>query len=83
MTGSAHQMLAAVLAALVVLAVVGRRLPVVRVGAALTVLALLAAWLVPDPMGSNTTRLVLLFAVPVLVAVPAGRRRWWRWPRRW
>ncbi len=70
MTGSAHQMLAAVLAALVVLAVVGRRLPVVRVGAALTVLALLAAWLVPDPMGSNTTRLVLLFAVPVLVAVP-------------
>ncbi|GHE13553.1 hypothetical protein [Klenkia taihuensis] len=70
MTGSAHQMLAAVLAALVVLAVVGRRLPVVRAGAALTVLALLAAWLVPDPMGSNTTRLVLLFAVPVLVAVP-------------
>ncbi|MCO7220635.1 hypothetical protein [Klenkia sp. PcliD-1-E] len=70
MTGSAHQMLGAALAAVVVLAVVGRRLPVVRVGAALTVAALLAAWLVPDPMGSNTTRLVLLFAVPVLVAAP-------------
>ncbi|SDG48064.1 hypothetical protein [Klenkia brasiliensis] len=70
MTGSAHQMLAAALAGAVVLAVAGPRLPVVRAGAALTVLALLAAWLVPDPMGSNTTRLVLLFAVPVLVAVP-------------
>lgn len=70
MTGSAHQMLAAALAAVVVLAVVGRRLPVVRIGVALTAAALLAAWLVPDPVGSNTTRLVLLFAVPVLLAVP-------------
>ena len=70
MTGSAHQMLAATLAALVVLAVAGRRLPVVRTGAALTVLLLVATWLLPDPMGSNSTRMVLLFAVPVLVAVP-------------
>jgi hypothetical protein len=71
MTGSAHQMLAATLAALVVLAVAGRRLPVVRTGAALTALLLVATWLLPDPVGSNSTRMVLLFAVPVLIAVPA------------
>ncbi|SDO58224.1 hypothetical protein SAMN05660199_02212 [Klenkia soli] len=70
MTGSAHQMLAATLAALVVLAVAARRAPVVATGAALTAVLLLATWLVPDPVGSNSTRMVLLFAVPVLVAVP-------------
>lgn len=70
MSGSAHQMLAATLAALVVLAVTGRRLPVVGTGAALTALLLIATWLVPDPMGSNSTRMVLLFAVPVLVGIP-------------
>jgi len=63
-------MLAATLAALVVLVVVGPRLPAVRAGAALTVLLLLMTWLLPEPVGSNSTRMVLLFAVPVLVAVP-------------
>ncbi|MEI4273630.1 hypothetical protein TEK04_18060 [Klenkia sp. LSe6-5] len=70
MTGTAHQMVAAVLATLLVLAVAGRRLPAVSVGATLTVLLLLATWVLPDPMGSNTTRMVLLFAAPVLVGVP-------------
>ncbi len=70
MTAGAHQMLAATTAAGVVLAVVGRRLPVVATGAALTMVLLLATWVLPNPVGSNSTRLVLLFAAPVLVAVP-------------
>ncbi|KQS59938.1 hypothetical protein ASG36_02615 [Geodermatophilus sp. Leaf369] len=69
MTGSAHQMAAAVLAALVVVAVLGPDQPVARVGAGLTAAGLLLAWAVPDPVGSNATRLVLLFAVPVLVGL--------------
>ncbi|SCX49125.1 hypothetical protein SAMN03159343_2112 [Klenkia marina] len=70
MTGSTHQMLAATTAALVVLAVAGPGLPVVRAGATLTALLLLATWVLPDPMGSNSTRMVLLFAAPVLMAAP-------------
>ena len=70
MTAAAHQMLAATTATGVVLAVVGRRLPVVATGAALTMVLLLGTWLLPDPVGSNSTRLVLLFAAPVLVAAP-------------
>lgn len=69
MPGSAHQMAAAVLAALVVLAVLGPDQTVTRVGALLTAAGLLLAWAVPDPVGSNATRLVLLFAVPVLVGL--------------
>lgn len=72
MTGSAHQLLAAILATAVVVAVLGPDQRLLRVGGALTGVALLASWLVPDPLGSNTTRLVLLFALPVLVG--AARR---------
>jgi hypothetical protein len=42
---------------------------VLRAGLAGTALVLVAAWLLPDPVGSTTTRLVLLFAAPALVAV--------------
>ncbi len=67
MTASTHQTLAAVLAALAVRAVLGPQQRLLRTGATLTLLALLLSWLLPNPVGSNTTRLVLLFAVPVLV----------------
>jgi hypothetical protein len=42
---------------------------VLRTGAALTAALVLLTWVVSDPVGSNSVRLVLLFAVPVLVAV--------------
>jgi hypothetical protein len=42
---------------------------VLRVGVAWTAVLLLATWLISNPLGSNSVRLVLLFAVPVLVAV--------------
>ena len=70
MTASAHQALAATLASGVVAAVAGPRLPVVQAGAGLTAMLLVGTWLLPDPVGSNATRLVLLFAAPALVAVP-------------
>ncbi|MHB8342451.1 MAG: hypothetical protein ACYDB7_14975, partial [Mycobacteriales bacterium] len=44
---------------------VGRR---VRAGAVLTVVLVLAAYLIPSPVGSNATRLSLLVALPALVA---------------
>ncbi|NYJ07104.1 hypothetical protein [Petropleomorpha daqingensis] len=68
---SAHQMLAAVAAAALtglLIAPVTPQHRVLRVGAALTVLLLVGTWLVHDPVGSNSTRLVLLFAAPALVA---------------
>jgi hypothetical protein len=41
---------------------------VLRAGAAWTAVLLLATWLIDTPVGSNSVRLVLLFAAPVLVA---------------
>ncbi|RBY94744.1 hypothetical protein DQ244_05585 [Blastococcus sp. TBT05-19] len=70
---SAHQMLAAVAATGLVAALLPRRHRVLLVGAGLTAVLLLATWLVPSPVGSTSTRLVLLFAVPVLVAVARAR----------
>jgi hypothetical protein len=65
---SAHQMVAALAATALTGVLVPARHRVVRAGVALTWLALLLTWLVHDPVGSNTTRLVLLFAVPLLAA---------------
>ena len=65
---SAHQMVAAIAATVLVLLLVGADQPVLRMGAALTGGLLVATWLLADPIGSNATRIVLLFAVPVLVA---------------
>jgi hypothetical protein len=45
-----------------------RRRRALRVGAALTVLLLVAAQAVPSPIGSNALRLPMLFALPLLAA---------------
>lgn len=59
----------------------------VQAGAALYVVAVLAAWLVPSPVGTNVSRLGLLFGGVVLVAaVTLADRGGWRtsWVgRRW
>jgi hypothetical protein len=64
----AHQMVAALAAAALTGALLPPRCRAVRTGVALTCAVLLLTWLVGDPVGSNSTRLVLLFAVPILVA---------------
>ena len=73
---SAHQMLAAVAAAALTAALVPPAHRALRTGAVFTAVLLLATWLISSPVGSTSTRLVLLFAAPVLVAVartrPAG-----------
>jgi hypothetical protein len=65
------QMLAAVAATGLTAALVSRGHRTVQAGLALTAAVLTATWLIDEPVGSNSTRLVLLFAVPLLVA--AGR----------
>jgi len=47
----------------------------VRIGSVLYVAAVLLAWLVPSPIGSNMTRLGLLFGGVVLVAVACRKPR--------
>jgi hypothetical protein len=66
---SAHQMLAALAATGLTAALVPPGQRVLRAGLAWTAVLLLATWLISNPVGSNSVRLVLLFAVPVLVAV--------------
>jgi hypothetical protein len=66
---SAHQMLAALAATGLTWALVPPVLRILRTGVALTAVLLLVTWAISDPVGSNSVRLVLLFAVPVLVAV--------------
>jgi hypothetical protein len=66
---SSHGMLAALAAASLTGALVPPVHRVLRAGAALTAVLLLLTWVASDPVGSNSVRLVLLFAVPVLVAV--------------
>ncbi|MFJ2081806.1 hypothetical protein ACI2KV_27695 [Micromonospora chokoriensis] len=63
---SAESMRINVALAVLVAVLVPRRRRVLRVGAALTVLLLVAAYYVPSPIGSNALRLPLLFALPVL-----------------
>jgi len=62
------QMLATIAATGLTAALVGRGHRVVQTGLALTGVVLTATWLIDEPVGSNSTRLVLLFAVPLLVA---------------
>lgn len=69
---------------------VPRRYAAVRVGALLAGLAAAVAFYLPNPMGSNATRLPMLFAAPVVVAVSPLDRRvlagvvaalcWWQPP---
>jgi hypothetical protein len=51
-----------------------------RIGGALYGVAILAAWLIPTPMGGNVVRLGMLFAGPLLACAVAGRmpRGLWR-----
>ena len=54
----------------------------VRLGAAVYVLVVLVTWVVPSPIGTNVTRLALLFGGVLLVAAacaPDGRRAAHRW----
>ncbi|GAB3861389.1 MFS transporter [Micromonospora andamanensis] len=60
--------------AVVVLALVPVR--ALRVGAALTVLLLIAAYYLPSPVGSNALRLPMLFALPIVAAYVGLGRRW-------
>lgn len=73
---SAHQMLAALAATGLTWALVPPAHRILRTGVALTAVLVFVTWIVSDPVGSNSVRLVLLFAVPLLVAVartePAG-----------
>lgn len=52
----------------VVLVVVPRRLTMIRIGAVLGMVLVAAAFVLPTPVGSNATRLSLLFALPVVAA---------------
>jgi hypothetical protein len=70
---SAHQMLAAVAATGLTAALLPPAHRVLRAGTAWTAVLLLATWLFSNPLGSNSVRLVLLFAAPVLVAVARTR----------
>ncbi|MGK5742038.1 hypothetical protein ACSNOA_24760 [Micromonospora sp. URMC 103] len=71
---SAESMRINVALAVVVLALV--RVRAVRVGAALTVLLLVAAYHLPSPIGSNALRLPMLFAFPVVAAFAPLGPRW-------
>ncbi|MEU6207069.1 hypothetical protein ABZ814_26165 [Micromonospora musae] len=76
--------------ALAVLVVALVPVRVLRVGAALAALLLVAAYHVPSPIGSNALRLPMLFALPIVAAfVPIGARWlaallaalvWWQSP---
>ena len=68
------QMLAALAAVGLVAALLPPGHRVLRAGLAFTTVLLLATWLIDSPVGSTSTRLVLLFAVPVLVAVARTNR---------
>ncbi|XTZ18293.1 hypothetical protein ACQSSU_13450 [Micromonospora echinospora] len=61
--------------AVLVFAVLPRRRRVLRTGAAMAVLLLVAAYYLPTPIGSNALRLPMLFALPVLAGyatLPTG-----------
>jgi len=66
---------AALAAALVFLALVPSSERALRIGGVLYLLAVVAALLVPSPMGSNVDRLGVLFALPLLIAAAASQPR--------
>ncbi|WP_344750928.1 hypothetical protein [Micromonospora olivasterospora] len=65
---SAESMRVNVALAVAVFFLLPRRRRTLRIGAALTVLLLVAAQAVPTPIGSNALRLPMLFALPLLAA---------------
>ena len=56
--------------------VIPSRCKAIRLGAALGVVLVVAAYVLPTPVGGNATRLSLLFAVPIVAAF--AEWRWWR-----
>jgi len=59
----------------IVLATVPRRCHPIRLGAGLGIVMLIAAFALPTPVGSNATRLGLLFALPVAASFVHWRTR--------
>ena len=71
---SAHQMMAALAATGLTGALIPPAQRVLRAGVAVTAALLLVTWLIANPVGSNSVRLVLLFAAPALVAAARTER---------
>jgi hypothetical protein len=67
-------MVHAAVASLAVAALVPRR--AIRIGALLSAAGVLAAYLLPTPVGLNATRLATMFALPVVAAYAALPVRW-------
>ncbi len=63
------------LALAIVLATVPRRCHPIRLGAGLGIIMVLAAFALPTPVGSNATRLSLLFALPIAASFVHWRTR--------
>jgi hypothetical protein len=59
----------------IVLATVPRRCHPIRLGAGIGIVLLIAAFLLPTPVGSNATRLGVLFALPVAASFVHWRTR--------
>ncbi|SCG38799.1 hypothetical protein [Micromonospora halophytica] len=55
---------------------IGRRRRVLRIGALLTVVLLVAAFYLPSPIGSNALRLPMLFVLPLLAGYATVRGPW-------
>lgn len=66
---------ASLLALAIVLATVPRRCHPIRLGAGLGIVLVLAAFVLPTPVGSNATRLSLLFALPIAASFIHWRTR--------
>ncbi|MDQ6937397.1 MAG: hypothetical protein M3140_06760, partial [Actinomycetota bacterium] len=67
--------LRALVASGLVVALVPRSQPTLRIGAAIGLIMVAAAFVLPTPVGGNATRLSLLFAVPIVAAfAPLSRR---------
>ncbi len=64
----------AVAVTLLAFLVTPKRLPLLRIGALLGAVMVAAAYVIPTPVGSNSMRLSLLFAVPTIVAFNDWRR---------
>jgi hypothetical protein len=72
---SARNTLPSLLAAVMVLLLVPRRWRMVRIGAVVYGLGVIAVWAVPTPVGSNVERLAELLAGPVLAGMASARHR--------
>ena len=68
--------LKAVTALTIVLATVPRRCRPIRIGAAVGILMVVAAFVLPTPVGSNSNRLSLLFALPIAASFVHWRTKW-------